>query len=300
MRNLIITNKKNRALSLFSLKIYIEDHALPDTSINGIPCRKLGVVKNGETATFKIANKPAIVFAVTCKGLRNLYSDCYEIYSEDDDVHLCGTRKFNPFNASSFKFENGGSEEVDELRKKTKKKLMMGSFIALSVIMLLSTLSSMNLFNSSVSNDRTTVGWVDEAPGKEFSSHGISIWLNENFSECDSNQYNAIYDSERMTVFITEETFAKYPDFKDLSIEEYLKLVISSNKLENIEIVDENGLIYFVAETINSNTGGEDVHYLFGFKTENACWLIQFGVGKEHLDELKDDIFTWAKSIEFE
>lgn len=301
MRNLTIINNTTHVPSLSKTKIYVEDHAMPDTVINGIPCRKLGVVKNGESATFKIAEKPAIVFAVTSRGLKNYYSECYEINGEYGDVVLSGKRHFSPFKASPFVFEGGGSEEVNENRKKAFKKLMMGVLIGISALVMFSTIFSAYVVNTSINqSSNSAIEWKEDAPAKEFTIEEMSILLTENFEPVKHKNYKVVYKSEKAEVFVSEESYSQFPKFKDISLEEYLKLVMENNKLEDLKINNEDGLCYFVAETKNSNSGEADVHYLFAFKTEESVWLLQFAVGKVDHDSLKDDIFAWAKSIKFE
>ena len=64
MRNLTVTRHASAVGALHSVKIYIEDRAVPEILICGVPCRKLGAVKNGKSATFKIPEKEAKVFAI--------------------------------------------------------------------------------------------------------------------------------------------------------------------------------------------------------------------------------------------
>ena len=301
MRNLTIINNTTHVPSLSKTKIYVEDHAMPDTVINGIPCRKLGVVNNGDSATFKITEKPAIVFAVTSRGFKNYYSECYEINGEYGDVVLSGKRHFNPFKASPFVFEGGGSEEVNENRKKAFKKLMMGVLIVFGIIVMLNTIFNMgSLIGSFGDGGVNVVEWKEDAPAKEFTDYGVNITLSENFVSFSDTKYKVVYDSQKMTIFVTEKTFEKNEGFDSISVEEFLKKTADNSGLKDVKIVNENGLCYFVAEIENSNSDVADVNYVFGFKTDKACVLVNFVHSGTDTEELKDDIFVWAKSIKFE
>ena len=57
MRNLTITREKSFVGCLGRVKVFIEDHTYIETTINNIPCRKLGDLKNGETKTFLISEQ---------------------------------------------------------------------------------------------------------------------------------------------------------------------------------------------------------------------------------------------------
>ena len=62
MRNLTIRREKHFVASLATMKVYIEDPTANDLTINGVSCRKLGTLKNGEEKTFTIAEEAAKVF----------------------------------------------------------------------------------------------------------------------------------------------------------------------------------------------------------------------------------------------
>ena len=59
MRNLTIKRNKTFVACLAKMKVYIEDASANDLTINGIPCRKLGDLKNGEEKNFSIGENAA-------------------------------------------------------------------------------------------------------------------------------------------------------------------------------------------------------------------------------------------------
>jgi hypothetical protein len=54
MRNLTIKREKTFVGSLMKVHVYIEDHFNSEITINNVPCRKLGDLKNNEEKTFEI------------------------------------------------------------------------------------------------------------------------------------------------------------------------------------------------------------------------------------------------------
>ena len=50
MRKLTIKRAKSFVASLTKVKVYIEDQLSNELTINNVPCRKLGNIKNGEEA----------------------------------------------------------------------------------------------------------------------------------------------------------------------------------------------------------------------------------------------------------
>ncbi len=55
MRKLTIKRQKSIVACLMKVKFYIEDRANGNHNVNGIPCRLLGKLKNGEEKTFEIS-----------------------------------------------------------------------------------------------------------------------------------------------------------------------------------------------------------------------------------------------------
>ena len=68
MRKLTIKREKRFSEFYKAFKVYIEDANACELDIEGVPCRKLGEIKNGEEVTFEIENHEAriYVFARKC------------------------------------------------------------------------------------------------------------------------------------------------------------------------------------------------------------------------------------------
>ena len=90
MRNLTITRKKSFVGCLGKMKVYIEDPEAGELEINGVSCRKLGTLKNGETATFPISDRAAKVFVIADKVSRGFCCDYYPITAGTENVVLTG------------------------------------------------------------------------------------------------------------------------------------------------------------------------------------------------------------------
>ena len=105
MRNLTITRQKSFVGSAMKLKVYIEDAEAQELTISGVPCRKLGTLKNGETAGFVISDQAARVFVIADKASRNYSNDYYPVPAGTEDVTIAGKNKYNPFIGNPFRFE---------------------------------------------------------------------------------------------------------------------------------------------------------------------------------------------------
>lgn len=302
MRNLTIIREKSKTAPLATVKIYAEDHYLPDTYINKVPCRKLGSVKNGETATFKINEKEARIFAIRSKKARHCFNDCTLVDEGDFDVTLSGKVKPDFARGNCFRFDSEGDYEIGEARAKAKRRATYILLAVISVVMTLFVMGSMNGFGNLIDESRpiyNTETWTDEAKPKMFVTSDMHIILNENFTSSDMKGFEACYVSQKITVFVVKETFKDYPELKDISLQEYIKKIVEANKIENSETVEENGKTYFISEHKNSKTEESETYYGYVFKTEYEFWFIQFGAKTSDIEPYIDDIKTWADSIEF-
>lgn len=122
MRKLTIKRNKSFVGCINKAKVYIEDASSSELVINGIPCRKLGNLKNNEEKTFEIGNEEAKVFVITDKFTKELYNDCYQLSVGEEDVYLSGQNRFNLANGNAFEFDNGNVTERMYGRKKNSKK----------------------------------------------------------------------------------------------------------------------------------------------------------------------------------
>ncbi len=136
MRNLTITRQKSFVACLATMKVYIEDAVAGDLAIKiyvkdeatGMPaqkemrCRKLGVIKNGETATFSIGDEQAKVIVIADKLSKNYCNEYYTVPEGQEDVVLTGKNVFNPASGNAFQFDGVTDEVVLENRKKGTKK----------------------------------------------------------------------------------------------------------------------------------------------------------------------------------
>ena len=122
MRNLTIKRKKKFVACLGKMKVYIEDYQSNELIINGVHCRKLGDLKNGEEKTFVIGENAAKVFVIADTLSKDYCTEFYRISEGQDDILLTGENYFNPANGNAFRFDNNDSEEVLAARKKGNKK----------------------------------------------------------------------------------------------------------------------------------------------------------------------------------
>ena len=132
MRNLTIKRHKTFVGCAAKLKIYIEDNA-NELSINGVPCRKLGEIKNGEEKTFQIDDNSAKVFVIADKLSKNYCNEFYQLPQGQEDIYLTGKNKLNPIMGNPFSFDNNDNPEV---LAKRKKNVILGLIVFFTAILI--------------------------------------------------------------------------------------------------------------------------------------------------------------------
>ena len=61
------------------MKVYIEDAQSNELIISGVPCRKLGDLKNGEEKTFEIGEDAAKVFVIADTLSKDYCTEFYQL-----------------------------------------------------------------------------------------------------------------------------------------------------------------------------------------------------------------------------
>ena len=215
MRNLTITRRKRFVASLGTMMVYIEDPASEELHINGIPCRKLGNLRNGETVTFPIGTEARKVFVIGDKLSRNLSNEFFPIPAGETDVSLSGENKLNPGAGNPFCFDGISDETVMANRKKRSAR----GILILVVAFFIGVLGGKHLMSFLLN------GVLNNSDPKEFTSHGMSIVLTEAFEQRSYDGYTVCYESNDAVVFALQEAFTLMPGLENYSLEEYGDLV---------------------------------------------------------------------------
>lgn len=288
MRNLTIKRTKSFVGCLGKMKVYIEDPLSSEMTINNTPCRKLGVLKNGEEKTFLIDENEAKVFVIADKLSKGFCNEYYKIPAGEEDVFLSGKNKFNPASGNAFRFDGITDEEILKNRKKGTKKGLVILVIAIIVGLLAGFAASSALFST------------QKIEPKTFSTDEIEITLTNQFFETSIEGYTVCYDSETAGVFVLKEPFDLFDGFENYTLEEYGELVLLGNSFDpSIKLNNDNGLTYF--EYLYTNPETNDTYYYFTalYKTSDAFWMLQFTTLEENAENYKLQIIDWAKSVEF-
>ena len=288
MRNLTIKREKSFVGSLAKMKVYIEDPTSNEISINDIPCRKIGDLKNGEEKTFQIDEQEVKIYVIADKLSKNYCNEFYQLSAGQEDIFLSGKNKFNPANGNAFRFDNNESNENIVNRKRGTRKGLLILIAAIIVGTVFGYSITSNLFSNKTPDP------------KDFSSNGMTIKLTDEFVKTDVGNYTVAYDSKNVAVFASKEAFALADGFQDYTLEQYGNLVLQNNNFFSSKIEDKEGLIGFEYEFTNPYTKDTYKYFSFVYKADDAFWLVQFATLTENVNEYRAQILEWAKTISFE
>lgn len=287
MRNLTIRRNKTFVASMIKMKIYIEDPTAEELTISGVPCRRLGELKNGEEKTFSISDQAARVFVIGDKLSRNTYNEFYPIPAGTEDVVLSGKNYFNPFSGNPFRFDGVTDEAVLKNRKKVSRT---GVIIMVAAIVI-------GLVGGFIGGTRA----VSTVKPKTFSEEGLSITLTNEFSEAGLGNYTASYGSSEAVVLTLKESFTLMEGLEDYTLAEYGELIIEANGMAgSVMLQERDGLPYFTYKYTNPETKDVFDYTIVLFKSDDAFWSVQFATPESKSEAYEQHIFQWAASVTFE
>ncbi len=287
MRNLTIKRIKSGVAALAKMKIYIEDTVSSELYINGVPCRKLGDLKNGEEKTFQIEDHSAKLFVIADKLSKDISNEFYQIPAGTEDITLSGKNKYNPITGNAFRFDGVSGEET----KKNRKKNTILGIVILCVAVVVGVAIGV------ISNSDTIFRKAPEP--LTFSNDGMSITLTDYFSESEYPGYTACYESANVAVFTLKESAVLLEEYGIVTLDDYSALILETNEIAPYDLQNAEGIPFFEYEFENPETN-ETYHYVtYMYQASDAFWIVQFSVLADTYPEYTADILAWAKSVEF-
>ena len=287
MRNLTIKREKSIVGCIGKMKVYIEDCEAGELTINGVPCRKIGELKNGEEKTFEISERSAKVCMIADKLSKEYCNEFYQLSEGNENIYLSGKNKFNPASGNAFRFDNNNSEGVSANRKKGTLKGILVLIVALAVGFGVGFGVTSLLFPESKA-----------AQPKTFTCDGMSITLTDEFSEIEAETFTVAYGSKEVAAFILSEPFALYDGSENYTAQEYMELFIEFNGISSAEVKNSDGLTFCEYNRTLPSTGEVYTYFAYVYKAEDAFWLVQFATADKNADANREDIAEFAKSVE--
>ena len=279
MRNLTFTRRKRFVGCAMKDQVYIRDELAPEITIDGVPCRKIGQIKNGETKSFPIADGEQQVFLIVDKLSKNYCNATITVPAGSEDVVLSGAHKF-VFGSNPFCFD--GVEPSEEQRAKQKKNTRKGAAILVAAMIL-----------GSAAGHFLAGGLFSAEEAKTFTEGDFQITLTDAFEPTEEAGLYAAYQAKSAMVFTVREEKAY---FGDISLEEYSELVLEANGKINIQVNREEGFLWF--EYTDTPDEQEIYYFVVCCQSGDAFWIVNFATPESNREEYRDTFLDWAKSIE--
>ena len=288
MRKLTIERKKSVVACLAYMNVFIEDPSSNDLEIDGVSCRKLGIVKNGETVTFEIGEEAAKVYAIADQLSKNYCCDRLEIPAGTEDVSLSGKNRYNPATGNAFRFDGNNSEEAKAFRKKGLKK-GIGVVAVLAVIAVVIGVVFGFVFIS-----------LGKAHPKTFEFKGMNITLTDRFEEePQEDDEVTCFASNPVAVYVVRDPFSAYEGLEDYTAAEYRDLVIEYNDIGEHSLLEEEGHTGF--EYSFSVPDSDETYHYFTYvcKGYDAFYIVDFLSTEKYAKNHSKEIRKWFDSIIF-
>ena len=287
MRNLTIHRTKSFVASLVTMMVYIEDSNSTDMVINDTPCRKLGELNNGESQTFLIGEEAAKVFVIVDKFSKSYCNEYYNLPAGNTDLTLRGRNHFSPASGNAFRFDGVTDPNVLKNRKQTKKR---------GIIMLITAILTAMVTGFFIG----VIASSDTIKPYTFTKDEISITLTNEFREKNIDGFIAYYKTIDVSVFIRKVDFEEQPSLAQVTIAQYAQEMYDLNEHEaSTGVHAENDLVFYEYQHSNHDDGINYYYFTYLYKSENAFWTVQFSVPQQEVENYRDTITKWAKSVEF-
>lgn len=296
MRRLWIQRHKALAACAMKIRIYIEDPVRGELDIDGVRCRRLGKLRNGERRGFRIGENAARIFVISDKLSRNVFHEVYQIEAGEEDVFLSGRNYFRPFSGNPFYFDGPAAPEVLKGRKKVQKRGKILLLVSALVGLLAGAAIGTALGNARP--EEQAAASVSAAEPWSFAAEGLEITLTTRYSKMEMDGYTVCFGSPDTVVFALREDFALAQGFGELSLPEYGTLVLETNGLtDTAQLQQSDGLCWFEYDYENPETGEKLNYFSVVCKGPDAFWLLQFATEVEKAQDYRPDFVAFAKSV---
>ena len=280
MRNLTITRRKSFVACAMKDQVYIRDEQSPELTIDGVPCRKVGEIKNGETKTFPIGEEEQQIFLIVDTLSKDYCNGTVTVPAGQEDVSVSGVHKFS-FGSNPFRFD--GVELSEQQLAKQKKNNRKGTFIMIGAIILglvIGFFATNSLFGLRTVSPKT------------FTKGEFQITLTDDFAPTEEEGYYAFYQSKSALVFALREG---KEHFDDITLAQYADLVLEANGRTDLARNQGDGFIWF---EYTDTPDDQEVYYIsVCCQGEDAFWIVSFATPEVNRNQYKETFLNWAKTI---
>ncbi len=287
MRHITVKREKTSVACLAQMTVFVEDSTTIDAVLDGLPCRRVGLLANNGELTFEIDDAPRRVYVVYAdhKPDGNEY---YPVPAGFEDMVISGKNVYNPGNGNPFRFNGITDERLLAARKKKSKRGVL-VFIAAIVIGL--------LVGVGVGVLRGLAGRETPAEPKTFTKGDFSITLTDAFEEITDPDYVVVYVSDDASAAVFRERLSA-DKLAEITPADYAAVLAKMSEID-AEVQSANGLTFFEYE-YPAEDGTPCSYLMVVYKTGDSFWAIQFGSFKTDYTEFRPQFIEWAQSAAFE
>lgn len=277
MRNITITRRKTFVGSLMADKIYIRDTENPELTINGVPCRKIGQVKNGKSFTFSLGDEEQQIFLIVDKASKEYCNASITVPAGTEDVEYTGKHHF-VLGSNPFRFDG---QEVTAQQKKQGRKGLYITIGAAILGVIIGLVFNSNLFHN-VRSEVFTVG-------------DYSVTLTSDFIQVQSEDHYAAYGSNSAYVFVLREQKDTFPEeLQGIDLAKYTQLVADNNGTD-LQVYQRSGIYCF--EYLATPENDEYYYFAACSESDSAFWVTYFATPSANLEKMQPTFLEWAKTI---
>lgn len=284
MRELSIRRANSYVDMLETLNVYMEDPATGDTLINGIYCRKIGELANGERKIFEIEETQAKVFAITDNARQDVCNEYYQLPEGASPVFLSGQNMIHPTDGHTFRFDQ--NMKIRRRMSRKKRRILTGISIVAGCLLLCAAIAFF-------------VSLIPTGEPKTFTHRDMSITLTDEFRKTKVDMWDVAYKTTDVVVGAKRQGFYANPGLKYYSAIQYADAVMRKSGIDSTIQIRPGELTYFVFSEQSKDEGITYRFYCYVYKTTDAFWIVEFCVPEEQVSRYEKTIAEWARSVDF-
>ncbi len=283
MRNITIKREKKFVACLNKMQVFMEvkEQAEAELLIAGIPCKKIGVLKNGGEITFEAPEEETKLIVIGDKLSKEFCNEIYLLEAGNEDVTLTGRNKYDPVSGNPFRIDGNSSEVSTAQRKKSKAIAWAIIGVAALVGFIIGLTSGLSDNKKSFTYEELRITLTDEFKG----------YTNEDDS-CD-----VFCESDDLTVAI--ERTAIDSSNSELTAKEFAEANYKDINGVSFEVFEENKYAYFGYDTLNDDDQPIYSGIACIYKSEDAFWLVDFFSDADSFQDQINTVFEYADSVKF-
>ncbi|MBQ9467568.1 MAG: hypothetical protein IJU52_01000 [Clostridia bacterium] len=257
MRTLTIERRKSLIACLGKMKVYIEDEA-GDLVIDGRNTRLLGLLRNGETASFEIPEGEKKIYIIADKISKKYCVEQYALPAEGD-VSLSGQNCFDPAAGNAFRIDGNLAPNAVGSRKKSTRYGMIALIISVLIGIAVGVAVG------------TAINAARRNSPKEFTVMELTVTLRGNFKDCSDRYGNATaaYANKE-----TEIVFARQDkSLLEMDLNAYT-VFVKNSLAEHFAIKDESAGDLHFFEYVTDADGKSVCSVCACYEGKSAFWFV--------------------------